>query len=348
MLLHRTKLKGFSTEGKYAMITPVTLRDVSIRQWVWPLLASVGALLFLFFQVPYASGYGHIPVPLWDVAYALWFSFSEWSHGIFVFPLIIVLIFLKRRGLAEVPVRGSNSGLPILASAALFYWVGYLVDLQYIGFVAIQIFIAGLIVWFLGWRFFRSVFFIWLFLTFAWPFVFLDQYVSFPLRLLMSSLSEHFLNLIHVPAVREGTAILSAPDSVTGIVTGQRFSIDVADPCSGMHSLFALTMMASLYGIIVLRPWWQIAITVIAAFPLAIFGNFCRILMLTWGTMRFGSRFAVGTIENPTWFHTAAGLVVYAAALSGVFLLVHFLARDLRPKKQKTPARERDESADQL
>jgi exosortase len=335
---HAAKPIGLSVEKNWEMIRCVTLHSVRLKQWVLPLLVSAAALVFLFFRVPYASGYGHIPVPLWDVAYALWFGFSEWSHGIFVFPLVVVLVFLKRRSLADVPVRGANTGLFILIFAAFLYWVGYLVDLQYIGFMAVQIFIAGLTVWFLGWRFFRSVFFIWLFLTFAWPFVFLDQYVAFPLRLLMSSLSAHFLNLIHLPAIREGTAILSAPDPITGIATGQRFAIDVADPCSGMHSLFALTMMASLYGIIVLRRWWQIVITVLAAFPLAIFGNFCRILMLAWGTIQLGSGFAIGTIQEPTWFHMAAGLAVYIAALAGVFLLVQFLARDRHSGRPKTQA----------
>jgi exosortase len=310
------------------MISRVTLRSVPVKQWVLPFLVSIGVLIFLFFRVPYASGYGHIPVPLWDVAYGLWFSFSEWSYGIFVFPLVVALIFLQRRRLADIPVRGSNIGLPVLAFAAFLYWIGYLIDLQYIGFVALQIFIAGLTIWFLGMGFFRSVFFIWLFLAFAWPFVFLDQYVAFPLRLLMSTVSEHFLNLIHLSAVREGTAILSAPDPASGLAVGQRFSIDVADPCSGMHSLFALTMMASLYGILVLRRWWQIVITVLAAFPLAIFGNFCRILMLTWGTVQFGGKFAIGTLEQPTWFHTLAGLLVYVAALMGVFLFVQLLAKD--------------------
>ena len=36
--------------------------------------------------------------------------------------------------------------------------------------------------------------------------------------------------------------------------------------------------------------------------------------MLTFGTVASGSDFAVGTLENPTWFHLAAGLVVYKAA----------------------------------
>jgi exosortase/archaeosortase family protein len=65
-----------------------------------------------------------------------------------------------------------------------------------------------------------------------------------------------------------------------------------------------------------------------AALPLAVFGNFCRILMLTFGTVAFGSDFAVGTLEKPTWFHLASGFIVYIAALFGVFVLAWLLNRE--------------------
>ena len=218
-------------------------------------------------------------------------------------------------------MKGSWLGLPVLLLAVLLYWVGYLTDLQYVGYLAIQAFVAGLILWFLGRRFFGRIFFIWVFLLFAWPFVFLDQYVSFPLRLFMSSVSGHALNLLGVPTLREGTAILSAADPATGLAIGQRFSVDIADPCSGIHSLFALTMISALYAIVVFRRWWQILLIVASAFPLAVFGNVCRILMLTFGTILFGSDFAIGSEQNPTWFHTGAGYLVYLAALGGILFV---------------------------
>jgi len=251
----------------------------------------------------------------------MWFGFSDWTHGILVFPLIAVILFLKRKELAQIPVKGTWLGLPVLLLAVLLYWFGYLTDLQYVGYLAIQAFVAGLVLWFLGKRFFGRIFFIWVFLLFAWPFVFLDQYVSFPLRLFMSSVSGHFLNLVGVPTVREGTAILSAADPAAGLANGQRFSVDIADPCSGIHSLFALTMISALYAIVVFRRWWQILLIVASAFPLAVIGNFCRILMLTFGTILFGSNFAIGSEQNPTWFHTGAGYLVYVAALGGILLV---------------------------
>ena len=251
----------------------------------------------------------------------MWFGFNDWTHGILVFPLIAVILFLKRKELEQVPVKGSWLGLPVLLLAVLLYWLGFITDLQYVGYLAIQAFVAGLILWHLGTLFFGRIFLIWAFLLFAWPFVFLDQYVGFPLRLFMSTASAHFLNFVGVPTVREGTAILSASDPATGKTIGQRFSVDIADPCSGIHSLFALTMVSALYAIIMFRRWWQIVLVVASAFPLAMFGNYCRILMLTFGTIVFGSDLAIGSEQNPTWFHTSAGFLVYVAALGGVLFV---------------------------
>jgi exosortase len=286
----------------------------------------------LFAQIPYAIGYGHYPVSLFVVTRSMWFGFGDWTHGILVLPLIPVILFLKRKELEQVPVKGSRLGLPVLLLAIVLYWFGFIADLQYVGYLAIQAFIAGLILWYLGTLFFRRIFFIWSFLLFAWPFVFLDQYVSFPLRLFMSTVSANVLNVAGIPTVREGTAILSAADAATGMTIGQRFSVDIADPCSGIHSLFALTMMSALYAIMMFRRWWQIVVVVASAFPLAMFGNFCRILVLTIGTIVSGSDFAIGSEQNPTWFHTGAGFLIYIAALGGV-LLVGWSVDQLSPSR---------------
>lgn len=298
---------------------------------------SAFSLLTLFSFIPYAAGYGFVPNSLFENAKVLWLGSSEWTHGLAVIPLAGLLLFLRRRVLGAIPIKGSWLGLPVLTVSALAYWFGAVADLQYVGYISLQGFLAGLVLWVLGSRFFKEISLIWAFLTFAWPFVFLDQYLGLPLRLLMSDASAHFLNLIGLPALKDGTAILSAPNPAVGLLTGQRFSVDVADPCSGLHSLFALTMVSSFYAIVILRRWWQVVIVTLAALPLAIFGNLCRIVMLTVGALQFGNAFAVGSLENPSWFHDAAGILVYVAALSGV-LLIASLVKKIMSRNASTRA----------
>jgi exosortase len=298
---------------------------------------TIFSLLPLFCCIPYASGYGVRPVSLLDNATAFWSGAGDWTHGIAVIPLAALLVFLKRTELSSVPIKGSWAGLLILLLSALTYWFGAIADLQYIGYLSLQGFLAGSVLWILGRTFFKKIFLIWLFITFAWPFVFLDQYVGFPLRLLMSDASAHFLNLVGVPALKDGTAILSAPNPAAGLLTGQRFSVDVADPCSGLHSLFALTMVSGFYAILTLRRWWQVFLVTAVAVPLAILGNLCRIVMLTAGALLLGNAFAIGSLENPSWFHEAAGILVYVAALAGVLVVVTLVKELNRPRTRRRP-----------
>jgi exosortase len=299
---------------------------VAGRKLRWLLPAGVATLVVAAMLLfPYASGYGLGSDPLWRLLVTLWNASDEWKHGMFVFPAAAILLFLKRKELAKVPIKGSSWGLLLIVVSLFLYWLGFMANVQYLGYLAVQLMLGGCVIWFLGLRFFKAVFFIWCFLFFAYPFIFLEELVAFPLRLLMSEASVRFLNLIGWHSIRDGTAIVSAGDPATGIVTGQRFSVDVADPCSGIRSLFALTMISALVGILSFRTGWKVMLLFIAALPLAVFGNFCRILMLTFGTVAFGSNFAVGTLEHPSWFHVVAGFVVYIAALIGIFVLASLL-----------------------
>jgi exosortase len=298
------------------------------RRLAWILSAAVSvAVVAAMLLFPYASGYGLRSDPLWRLLLMLWNASDEWKHGMFVFPIAAVLLFMKRNELAKVPIKGSSWGLLLIVPSLFFYWVGFVANVQYMGYLAIQLMLGACVIWFLGVRFFKAIFFIWCFLFFAYPFIFLEDLVAFPLRLLMSEASVWFLNLIGFHSIRDGTSIVSAadPDPVAAIVYGQRYRVDVADPCSGIRSLFALTMFSALVGILSFRAGWKVMILFAAALPLAVFGNFCRILMLTFGTIVFGSDLAVGTLEHPTWFHLASGFVVYIAALTGIFLFAWLL-----------------------
>ncbi len=304
--------------------------NTKIPSWITPAAVVVGLFALLFFYFPYAAGYGDRLGSLYAILYGLATDYGSWGHCLLVFPIAAALIWWKRDELAKIPICGSNWGLVPVVLAMFVYWIGYKTGVQYFGFVSVQIFIGGLIVFFLGWKMFHAVLFPWAFLVFAWPFIFLDAEIAFPLRIKMSMLCYHFLNLIGLPTLLNGTALISAPDYVNHLAAGQRFQVDIADPCSGIRSLFALTMITALYGYLTLPKTWQKAVLLLLAFPLAVAGNFIRILILTFGTLRFGAPFAIGTIDKPTWFHTGAGYFVYVIALGGMVMIAGLLMRNWR------------------
>jgi exosortase len=234
---------------------------------------------------------------------------------------VALIVFLERAKLTAIPLAGAGSGFWILCCGLFLYWFGFKADNIYFSYAAAQILLAGLIVWFGGWAWMRALFFPWLFLIFMWPLLFLENFISFPLRMMVSHAGVLILNLVGIPSILNGTGILSAADPLRHLAQGELFAVDVALPCSGMRSLFALLMVSSLYGYFSISGVLGRLTLFLTSIPLAIAGNICRIVMLTVGTMVMGSERAIGSLEHPSFFHMLAGYVVFLVALGGMILV---------------------------
>ncbi|MEO0453991.1 MAG: exosortase/archaeosortase family protein [Verrucomicrobiota bacterium] len=308
------------------------------------LLVIAGALLGL---MPYAAGYDTDRRALFDAIYIISRDVEDWSHTIFVPALVGLLILWKRRDLPLGLREPFRWGWLVLGLGCFFFWFGYVADVVYIGYLSWQVILAGLVLVIFGFQFFRGLFFLWFFLVFTWPFLFLDTMLAFPLRQLMSMISYQFLNLVGVDTELVGTAIVSAANSAEGLSQSELFAVDIADPCSGIRSLFALAMMSALYGYVIFpvketfsrlqkeKPWmkgvclitdyWKHWLLIASALPLAVVGNFFRVMMLTFGTMWFGDDFAIGTHEDPSAYHLGAGFAVFVVALMGMVVVSSIL-----------------------
>ncbi len=281
------------------------------------LCAILPALLVLL--MPYSEGYQATRVPLsWFLA-ENWKS-EDWQHCWLVLPIALLIVYLKRAELLASEMAGSLVGLPVLILAFLLFWVGYKVENIAVGYASIQILLLGIILWVGGLPLLRILFFPWAFLVFMWPLGFLDSIIAFPLRMLMSNAAVGLLQMLGIDVVRNGTGILSAPDTLLGLPAGKKFAVDVADPCSGIRSLFALMMVSALYAHFTLKVTWQKWVLFLCSAPLAIMGNLARIVMLTIGTIAFGAEFAIGknALTDPSWFHMGAGYLVFIVALGGM------------------------------
>jgi len=294
-------------------------------QWKDPLLwieglVAVAVVIGLYGLIPYNFGFESQARSVFEMLGRFWTdpSTADWHHGMIV-PLISVGLILHRaKELEHVVIRPCRWGIGLVGAAPALFWVGYKVDITIVGFLSLQLMIGGLILWLLGWEMMKAVAFPYIFLMFAYPFYFLDTIVAFPLRGLMCQLSQLFLNGIGVETLRVGTALVSAPDYAKGLAQGQKFALDVATPCSGIRSLFALMMVSALYAHLSLEKTWQKWTLFLLSPALAVMGNFARMVMLTLGTILLGSAVAIGTEEHPTTFHMAAGFFVFVVALGGM------------------------------
>jgi exosortase len=274
----------------------------------------------LYGFIPYNFGFDSKARSVFEMLQRFWSdpSTADWHHGMIV-PLISVGLILHRaKELEKVVIQPSGWGVLGVVAALALFWVGYKIDITIVGFLSLQMMIGGLILWLFGWEMMKAVAFPYAFLMFAYPFYFLDTIVAFPLRGLMCQMSQFFLNLVGVDTLRVGTALVSAPDYAKGLAQGQRFALDVATPCSGIRSLFALMMVSALYAHLTLQKGWQKWVLFLLSPALAVLGNFARMVMLTLGTILLGSAVAIGTEEHPTTFHMAAGFFVFVVALGGM------------------------------
>ncbi len=286
----------------------------------WPWLLIAGLLAVHLALVPYAQGAGSERQSLSFFVWA-YANTTDWQHCLLVPPLVAWLIWRKRPLLTSAPPRpDAILGGLALGLAELLYWTGYRADNYYLGYASIQLLAAALVLWFFGRRIFGLIAFPWAFLLFAWPLLFLDNLVAFPLRMIMATASTALLNLIGIETLQNGTALLSAPNPPLGIPAGRVFSLDVADPCSGIRSLFALTMLAALYAHLSQRTLLKQFALFLSAFPLAVIGNMARVTTIAIVAVAFSQGFAAGP------YHDFSGYLVFIVAI-GLMLAFGTLLR---------------------
>src|SRR5271170_3617272 len=127
-------------------------------------------------------------------------------------------------------------GLPLVLLSMLVLILGVLGAELFFSRVSLLILLAGLIILFQGWTFFRAVLFPWAFLILMIPIPnLIISRITFPLQLLAAKLSTALLELVIV-VHREGNVIKLAG--------GQ---LDVAEACSGIRSLLSLVTLAIIY-----------------------------------------------------------------------------------------------------
>ena len=140
-----------------------------------------------------------------------------------------------------------------------------------------------------------------LFLVFTIPMnTFLDA-ITVHLRIFASSVSIGILNGIGLDAIRNGTVI-----TASGM---HPFSIDVAEPCAGLRSIFALTALTAAYSWFTQPTWARRGLLFLCAPPLAVAGNVARILSICLVSAFASPEFAAG------FYHDYSGYVVFLVAV---------------------------------
>ena len=235
--------------------------------------------LFLVFQFPYTTGYSFNRSSMASQMATLYrWSQGEWMFGYAVPPLILALLVYKYDEIRKVKTSPSSWAYTTILFAFLFYWIGYKTNNRYFGFFAIQILVMGVIHLYLGWKMFWQLKWLWLLLGMTWPLIFLIDPISFPLQMIVTKMTSGFLNLIGVDTVQNGTSLISAASETAE--QGELFSLKVAGPCSGIRSLFSLTLIGLAFSYITLKTDLKRCLLLLSVIPLVLLGNFIRLNIL--------------------------------------------------------------------
>ncbi len=294
----------------------------SKRLWIFSVVSVLLVYTYLFAIQGYSSGYGQViddevvfnRTPLVNsITQDYTRDGGEWSFGYIVPFAVVGLFWYRRKELMLAEVRPSLiTGGGILLLGFFMYWIGFRGEQKYFGYASGQILALGCILWFLGWAWFRNVFWLWVLLGMMWPWRFMIERISAPLQMIMVKFTTGFLKLFDIGAVANGSSILT---DTKDPVTGNFINMDVDVACSGMRSLFALLMIGIIFTFISLRKEWKRWILVVCVPAVAIAANFVRLLMLYTGSRFWGTEFAIGEELDMSGYHLISGLVVFVVAL---------------------------------
>ncbi len=251
---------------------------------------------------------------------AQWWQDPNFSHGFFVPLFSIFVVWHDRPRFARMTPHPSWTGLSLLGLAMFVLVIGQMGAELFLARFSLLLVLAGLIVLFLGWNFFRALLFPWAFLILMIPIpAILYNQITFPLQLLASKIAAVVLALFGVPVLREGN-VINLPS----------MALEVAEACSGIRSLMSLITLAIIYGFVVEKQCSVRCVLVMAAVPIAVIANSIRII----GTGLLVQYWNTDAAEG--YFHASWGWLIFVVCLLMLYAFHRFIRMIWRQKS--TPA----------
>ena len=243
-----------------------------------------------------------------------WWDDANYTHGFLVPVFSGFLVWRERARLTAVVPRGSLPGLAVLIGGIGILILGNIGAENFLMRGSLIIVLSGLVLFHLGTRVLRILFFPLAFLFFMVPLPGVVFYaVTFPLQRLAAEQAAWTLDLLGVPVLLDGNVIHLS-----------QISLGVTEACSGIRSLIALLASAVAWAYLML-PLGLIAVAfVLSAIPITIFANAARVVATGLIGQWLGVEYASG------FFHEFAGLAVYTfalACLGGAYALARALGR---------------------
>lgn len=226
---------------------------------------------------------------------------EDLSYGWYVPLFSLYVLWRERREIAASVGEPTLAALPLLAVS---FFIGFLgargcqIRFEILGFVGMLISLTWT---FFGRKTAKQVLFPALFLLFCMPLHSFLDIVTIHLRQLAVAVAYGAMKGVGVEIVRQGTMLVSPSGS---------FAIDVAEPCSGLRSLFAMAALTAGYAYFTQPTWTRRGVLFALSIPIAVVGNIARIFTIVAIAATCSADFATG------FYHDYSGYVVFLVAIA--------------------------------
>ena len=232
-----------------------------------------------------------------------WLDHSDNSHAVLVPFIALFFVWQKKGELQSVRTDISVWGGVLLAISLLVYVASYAGGLAFPARIAMVFSLVGLVWFCFGNAIIRILAFPIGFLLFMVPVPYsLISLVAMPLQLMATKVSAALIQNCSIPVYREGNMLYFV-----------QTQLEVAEACSGIRSIMALTMLSLVFCYLSRDGWWRKALLIAAAVPIALLGNIVRVTGTGILAHFYGDQVAKG------FLHEFSGLVVFAFGLVLLF-----------------------------
>jgi len=234
-----------------------------------------------------------------------WSADPNYSHGYFIIPIALGLLWMRADRLDPAAVRprwyGWAALVAVLAVRAWAYDRNELLIEQ----ATLVPAVAALVVAFGGWGL----------LKWAWPSVFyllfmlplpstFNTMLAAPLQRLATIASGAVLQATGLPVLAEGNILYVGPHT-----------LEVARACNGLSMMLTFVALITAVVFVVDRPIWEKVVLFLSAVPIALVSNVLRIAVTAWAYHGLGPQAKVFGRTVDELAHDAAGLAMMPVAL---------------------------------
>ncbi len=240
-------------------------------------------------------------------------------------PLLVIgLFWWKRKELLALPLRLWPPAVFIVGLGLLLHFAGYVIQQPRLSILALFTGIYGLmgLAWGPAWL--RHSLFPFFLFIFCVPLSTISQPITLPLRILVSALVEWVAHyILGIGVMRMGTQLFDPLGT---------YQYDVAAACSGIRSLVAIILFATVFGFVMLRSPARRLFMIALAIPFAILGNLIRMFLIIIAATMGGQSWGNYVHES-----TLISLVPYLPAFLGLLFIGRWLEEKPDSVENKQP-----------